>query len=628
MKAREFFRKTLVLLVLVMIPISVNALANETEYKVYDDNNNYEFSCTLGDVGDVDDHIDYELQVCIADNKKIEPDRVTINRVNDIVYYDIEYGTGILKWNGDVDTNWYDENSSVYYIKNAKELAGLAYLVNTGNTFTDKTVKLASDIDLSGYNWVPIGKNYTYPFKGDFDGQGYSINNLSFEIYDDFNYYGLFGYVTDGIVKNINVSLDVNFDYETDKDLYIAGVSGYSSSATFDSIVTTGKINIDIDNAIVASIVGTGYLDIKNCQSYVNITSSAFNVAGIVGSAQSISATNCVNFGNLHSTNSSSDARVAGITSWVYGGSFAYSINYGTITADNNILKGSILGFSGYGGESFNHVYTQDNINILSGELGNASEQITADNINEILNILNQSGNWQIVDNKIVNVLDDVNVYNINIISNHGNVYYSGKDNTIVIKVLADKGYKVDTINVYDSNNQKIEVNNNEFVMPNSDVTINVSFKPFTYQFTSGENEIYQGDDLVFTLDGEYDLIDKVLINNQELDSKNYVISDSSVTLKNEYLKTLAAGIYEITVIYTNGMSDTTTFTIEKENGVQEDDQSDLENNQSDLENNQSVLEDKADNPKTSDGILFYIIFGLISLIGLVSTGIYLKKYN
>lgn len=618
MKVKNYLKKALKLFVftLLMIPvINADALENQIEYKVYDSNNNYEFSCmVMNDLGRPEDYIDYSIRSCIANNKNVKADRITINRNDTNVFYNIEYGNGTLKWNGDINTDWYDENSSVYYIKNEKELAGLAYLVNAGNTFKDKTIKITSDIDLSGYSWIPIGKNYTYAFEGDLDGQGYTVENLNFEIYDDINYYGLFGYVNGSTIKNLTVDLDVDMSYESNTELYIAGVSGYSSGATFNSIMSTGKMDVNIANANVSGIVSGGSMDVLNSQSYVDIISSAYNIAGIAATAQRISVMNCVNFGNLHSTSISNGGRVAGITSWVYGGTFQYSINYGTIIADNNsILKGSIIGYSGYEGETYNHVYSQDNINIVSGETNSTSEKITSENLEEVLAILNQNGNWQIVDGKIVNILTNIKPYIINVSSdNNGEVYYSGKEyNIIVINALSNKGYELNTIEVYDSNNQKIELNGNEFIMPNSDVTISVTFKPIEYKFISGENAVYQNTDLVFTLDGDYDLVDKVLINGIELDSDDYIIAKGStvLNLKDEYLKTLDFAKYKLTVTYTNGSSATTTFTIGEEQNIT------------------TPIEDTVDNPNTFDGILFYGGLGLVSIIGLATVGIYFNKY-
>ena len=76
---------------------------------------------------------------------------------------------------GNYNISWYNKNAKEFVISTNKELAGIAYLVNNNYTdFKGKTIKLNSDIDLSGKQWKTIGVNDNY-FKGNFDGQGHTI---------------------------------------------------------------------------------------------------------------------------------------------------------------------------------------------------------------------------------------------------------------------------------------------------------------------------------------------------------------------------------------------------------------------------------------------------------------------
>ena len=173
--------------------------------------------------------------------------------------------------------------------------------------------------------------------------------------------------------------------------------------------------------------------------------------------------------------------------------------------------------------------------------------------------------------------------------------------------------YQISKITVENTTHGNIEVGDYTFSLPkDGKATIVATFKAIPYQFTVGENATYQDTDLVFILDGEFDLVNQVFVNGKELDSSNYMITEGStvLTLKNEYLKALEEGIYELTVTYTTGASATTTFIIEK----QEDDIP------------YEKVENTIDNPKTYDSILFYIGLGLVSVVGLIGTGVYLKK--
>lgn len=76
-----------------------------------------------------------------------------------------------------VDTSWYNESSNNFAISTAAQLAGLAKLVNEGNTFSGKNITLDANIDLGGKEWTPIGTSGK-PFSGTFEGSGKTISNL------------------------------------------------------------------------------------------------------------------------------------------------------------------------------------------------------------------------------------------------------------------------------------------------------------------------------------------------------------------------------------------------------------------------------------------------------------------
>ncbi|MBE6673286.1 MAG: hypothetical protein E7599_07200, partial [Ruminococcaceae bacterium] len=80
-------------------------------------------------------------------------------------------------WTGSVDTTWYNTTDTEFTLTTAEQLAGLATLVNGGNSFEGKTVKLGANVDLNNANWTPIGKSGA-TFKGTFIGTGYTISNL------------------------------------------------------------------------------------------------------------------------------------------------------------------------------------------------------------------------------------------------------------------------------------------------------------------------------------------------------------------------------------------------------------------------------------------------------------------
>lgn len=134
---------------------------------------------------------------------------------------------GIAKadtWDGSISTAWY-ENGEPYEIHSAADLAGLAQLVNgidfpLGDRadpvdFAGKTITLMTDIDLgangaSGLEWPMIGDDDNNPFRGTFNGNGHTINNVLVDNnYDGAIHYdrvaGIFGY-NGGTIRNLTVS--------------------------------------------------------------------------------------------------------------------------------------------------------------------------------------------------------------------------------------------------------------------------------------------------------------------------------------------------------------------------------------------------------------------------------------
>ena len=95
----------------------------------------------------------------IPDYKKINPFKklVATAAISSILLF--PYNAFAASWldTNNYDTSWYVETANYYDINNAKELAGLAYLVNKENvTFQNKFIKIKADIDLTENKWEVI----------------------------------------------------------------------------------------------------------------------------------------------------------------------------------------------------------------------------------------------------------------------------------------------------------------------------------------------------------------------------------------------------------------------------------------------------------------------------------------
>ena len=219
----------------------------------------------------------------------------------------------IANQNGGDGTSWDD----AIKIATAEELAYFAQQVNSKQSINygdgdsiDPTGKdhaggfmsyyfaLSADIDLSNYDWTPIG-NTTF-FKGNFDGRGHCVNGLKVmkvETVSGEAYAGLFGSTSVGILRNLGVRLaDAGIQVNsTDGTVYAGGIAGYAHKIFNCYVVGEGRIEIHSSSGfgyVVGGIVG--YLDtdgsLANCYATVNVkvgSKGGVYVGGIVGRGNS-----------------------------------------------------------------------------------------------------------------------------------------------------------------------------------------------------------------------------------------------------------------------------------------------------------------------------------------------------
>ena len=168
-------------------------------------------------------------------------------KVEIIPEFEDEYNQEYKQWQGDADTTWYadtDTNGNPiteFTLNTAEQLAGLAKLVDEGNTFEGKTIKLDTDVDLSLRNWDPIGDNRTdAAFSGTFDGQNhviYGAHHTGDDCWDGTVYgskegWGLFSLVEEATIKNVDIRNETFGSYT----VITGAVAGYAHNTTFENI--------------------------------------------------------------------------------------------------------------------------------------------------------------------------------------------------------------------------------------------------------------------------------------------------------------------------------------------------------------------------------------------------------
>ena len=186
-----------------------------------------------------------------------------------------------------------DDDKKTITIATAAQLGLLAKNVNGGNTYDGYTITLTSNIDLSDYDWVPIGyyDNTSRNFKGTFDGAGHTITGLKNTTRLEHKGVGLFGQVyAPAEIKNLSV-------YGTIKSnkMYTGGIVGHGY-AKLQNCSFFGDVRGDLQ---VGGICGSGGFTITNCAYTGNVSGKCW-VGGITGNCQDGGAyTNCIVNGNV-----------------------------------------------------------------------------------------------------------------------------------------------------------------------------------------------------------------------------------------------------------------------------------------------------------------------------------------
>lgn len=83
----------------------------------------------------------------------------------------------------------------------------LDYINRNQASYLDRNIRLTGDIDMTGYDWVPIADEATV-FSGIFDGRGHRIEGLTIDG-GALQYVGFFGRVS-GTIRNLSISAQVN----------------------------------------------------------------------------------------------------------------------------------------------------------------------------------------------------------------------------------------------------------------------------------------------------------------------------------------------------------------------------------------------------------------------------------
>ena len=425
-----------------------------------------------------------------------------------------EYYDAGAPWLGGIDTEWYTGVETEYVIRTAEELAGLAQLVNEGESFAGKTIKLGGNIDLNNLAWTPIG-NWDNVFAGTFDGNGKVVSNLYINDAEGEGV-GFFGVTEKATLKNVTIE-NVNIKAYS----MVAGIVGAPYPATIENCHITGDVNIVADYAYVAGIAGYCYYgtQVTGCSTIANdtglIKSETRNAVGGITAwllEGNHNVTNCTvknldlvgwtNVGGVtgfvHYNNTIADCTVENVTLTktradgnpgigLIAGGWSYSANNAITLKNNSISNATITGThiayaaydelygSEYNGKTTtNFVLENNTANNVTNDLVEVTKVTTAADLETAL-----KAGGTVVLGKNIKVSSDIAISGANFVLDGNGYTISGTSNnaifditggTATIKNVIFDGIKngaaVRTVNGVEFTADNVTVQNCEHTMP------------------------------------------------------------------------------------------------------------------------------------------------------------------
>ncbi|MDD4244508.1 MAG: bacterial Ig-like domain-containing protein [Bacilli bacterium] len=241
-------------------PLGEEVDASQFEVQIVTSNETLTFDLTNANItvqGLVDGMLDTET----PGTKSVT---VTYQGVSATVYYIVTGTLEVDKWTDELSDD--DDaptliQEGVYEVATAKQLA---YISANSATYATATIKLTANIDLDGKLWASIPT-----FGGTFDGQGFTISNMTVFI-DSVrgSRHGLFAVVTGGEIKNLTIENAIVDTYEYKESAALIGHYYHSADLSIND-VTIVNANIKglscVGGLIGRTAGGSKLLTISNC---------------------------------------------------------------------------------------------------------------------------------------------------------------------------------------------------------------------------------------------------------------------------------------------------------------------------------------------------------------------------
>ncbi len=187
-----------------------------------------------------------------------------------------------------------NENSP-YLITNSYDLILLSSLINSASLnqfYATKVYKLTSNIDLSNFQFTPIGLYPSLPFKGVFLGNNKTISGVYINL-PNYSNVGLFGYTTNAKITNLYLT-----DVFVEAYSIVGGLIGKADNCDVLNCVIEVSVQCYNDNAgaLIGMMLNTR---INSCAGLQSMVSAQNIIGGLVGFADNLSEINNCQFNGI-----------------------------------------------------------------------------------------------------------------------------------------------------------------------------------------------------------------------------------------------------------------------------------------------------------------------------------------
>lgn len=248
-----------------------------------------------------------------------------------------------VEMKADANSDFMEEADGTYTIFTSKGWSKFVSMINSGNTFEGKTVKLGADIDLKNELQTPIGLKEQVDhysdiiFAGTLDGQNHCIKNLKIDNSVG-RYTGLFAFIQGATFKNLRIA---SGEVKGGDKHYVGAFVGYGRGVTLINCHNEGckVVQVGVNNSgysggltgcLHRTVDESKYSFIIACTNSAEV-SGTYCPSGITGGSWSgyVNVVACVNTGNISYSGSNMGTGIlaAGISAalggtnanWMYG---------------------------------------------------------------------------------------------------------------------------------------------------------------------------------------------------------------------------------------------------------------------------------------------------------------------